>query len=90
MFQSDNVTRLDDLLHFGQLFQASGNNFYAQITHILGNFCKGVQIFYFSSKIMFGNFYRHLATFYWSHCNQIYSNLACMNIVDKQPVVQLC
>ena len=35
----------------------------------LGNFCKGVKIFHFSSdKSFFGNFYRHLATYYWSHC----------------------
>ena len=32
------VTRLGDLLHFGQLFKASGNNYFAQIAHILGNF----------------------------------------------------
>ena len=35
-----NVTRLGDLLHFGQLFKASGNNYFAQITRILGNFVK--------------------------------------------------
>ena len=29
----------------------------------LGNFCKGVKIFHFSSKIILGNFYRHLAIF---------------------------
>ena len=29
----------------------------------LGNFCKGVKIFLFSSKIIFGQLYRHLATF---------------------------
>ena len=27
----------------------------------LGNFCKGVNIYHFSSEIIFGNFYRHLA-----------------------------
>ena len=52
----------------GQLFKACGNNYFAQISHILGNFCKGVKIFNFSSGIIFGNFYRHLATFYWSYC----------------------
>ena len=34
---------------------------------VQGNFCKGVKIFNFSSEIILGNFYRHLATFYWSH-----------------------
>ena len=32
-------------------FKASGNNYFAQITHILGNFCKDVKIF----------------DFYWNH-----------------------
>ena len=30
-------------------------------------FCKGAKIFHYSSEIFLGNFYRHLATFYWSH-----------------------
>ena len=30
---------------------------------LLGNFCKGVKIFHFSSEIIFGQLYRHLATF---------------------------
>ena len=33
----------------------------------LGNFSKGVKIFNFSSEIIFGQLYRHLAIFYWSH-----------------------
>ena len=28
------VTRMGDLLHFGQLFQACGKNYFAQIAHI--------------------------------------------------------
>ena len=48
------MTRLGDLLHFGQLFKAGGNNYFAQIAHILGNFCKSVKIFHFSSEIIFG------------------------------------
>ena len=43
----NSVTRLGYLLHFGQLFEACGNNYFAQITHILGHFCKGVKIFIF-------------------------------------------
>ena len=50
----DSVTRLGNLLHFGQLFKASNNNYFAQIAHILGNFCKGVKVFHFSSEIIFG------------------------------------
>ena len=30
--------QLGDLLHFGQLFKACGNNYFAQIAHVLGNF----------------------------------------------------
>ena len=33
----------------------------------LGNFCKDVKIFNFLVKLFLGNFYRLLATFYWSH-----------------------
>ena len=32
------VTRLSDLLHFGQLFKACGNNYFAQIDHIFRQF----------------------------------------------------
>ena len=35
---------------------------------LLGNFCKGVKINNFTSEIILGNFYRHLAIFFWSHC----------------------
>ena len=66
---SPSVTRLGDLLHFGQLFQACGSTYFGQIAHIFGNFCKGVKIFHFSNGFILGNFYRHLATFYWSHCS---------------------
>ena len=48
---TSSVTRLADLLDFGQLFKA------------LGIFCKGVKIHLFSSEIILGNFYRHLAIF---------------------------
>ena len=33
----------------------------------LGNFCKGVKNLPFLGKSFLGNFYRNLATFYWSH-----------------------
>ena len=36
----------------------------------LGNFCKVVKIYHFSSEIILGIFYRHLAIFFWSHCMQ--------------------
>ena len=59
------VTRLGDLLDFGQLFKAFS---LAKSLTFLGDFCKGVNIFNFSSEINLGNFYKHLVTFYLSHC----------------------
>jgi len=49
----NSVTRLGDFLHFGQLFKAFGNNYLAQSFTFLGNFCKGVKIYHFSSEIIF-------------------------------------
>jgi len=46
------VTRLGDLLDFGQLFNAFGNNYFAKIFHILRIFCKGVKIYHFSTEII--------------------------------------
>ena len=48
------VTRLSDLLHFGQFFKACGSKYFA---HILGNFCKVVKICYFSCEIIFGELF---------------------------------
>ena len=52
--QKESVTWLDDLLNFGQLFKACGNNYFAQIAHIFGNFCKDIKIFHVSGGIIFG------------------------------------
>ena len=47
LFLKDSVTRLVDLLHFGQLFKVCGNNYFVQITHTLGNFlrCQNLSFF---------------------------------------------
>ena len=67
--QKRSVTRLGDLLHFGQLFRGCGNNYFAQIVNIFRYFfCKGVKNFHFLEISFLGNFYKHLATFNWSHC----------------------
>ena len=50
---ASSVTRLDDLLPFGLLFKACVDNYFGQIAHVLGRFCKGVKIFHFSSEIIF-------------------------------------
>ena len=54
MYGGISVTRMGDLLHFGQLCKAYGNIFFAQIAYIFGNFWKGVKIFHFSTEIIFG------------------------------------
>ena len=51
---TSSVTRLGFVLHFGQLFKANGNNYFAQISHNLGIFCKVVKILHFASEIIFG------------------------------------
>ena len=55
------VTRLGNLLDFGQLFKATINLFKSPT--FLGNFCKGVKIYHFYSEIILGNFYRHYEIF---------------------------
>ena len=52
---------------FGQLFKVCGNNYFAQIAHIIWQFLQKSLIFLV--KLFLGNFYRRLATFYWSHCS---------------------
>ena len=59
------VTRLGDLLDFGQLFKAFGNNYFAQILNI---FVKMPKSIIFEVKSFLVNFYRNLAIFIWSHC----------------------
>ena len=46
------VNRLGDLFHFGQLFKACDDNYFAQVAHILGPFCKGVKIFHFGATFI--------------------------------------
>ena len=65
---ANNVTRLVNLLDFGQLFKAFGHNYFAQISYILRQFLEKVsKSLIFLVKSFFGKFYRHLAIFYWSH-----------------------
>ena len=51
--KSGSVTRLGNLLYFGQLFKACGINYFSLIAHILGNLRKVVKIFHFTSEIIF-------------------------------------
>ena len=58
------MTGLGDLLDFGQLFKAFGSNLFAQISHNLRHFCKGVKIYHFSSEIILGNFLKTFGDFF--------------------------
>ena len=57
------VTRLGDLLHFGQLFKACGNNYFTQIAHIIRQFLLGLEIFHFSSESIFGQLLKTFGDF---------------------------
>ena len=69
-------------MDFGQLIEAFGTNEFAQISHSLRQFCKCVKIYHFVVKSFLGNFYRHLAIFFWSHCLSIKLRLECFVIVE--------
>ena len=47
------VTRLDDLLDFGQLLKPLATIILSKSPTYLGNFNKGVKIYHFSSEFMF-------------------------------------
>ena len=58
------VTRLRDLLDFGGNFlKPLATISLSKSLILLGNFCKGVKIYYFPSEIILGNFYWYLAIF---------------------------
>ena len=61
LYAATSVTRLGNLLHFGQRFKAGGTII---LPTFLGNFCKGVKIFHFSSEIILGNFCRQFCDFF--------------------------
>ena len=67
---SMSVTRLGDLLHFGQLFKACGNNIFPKSPTLQVIFVKVSKSFIVLVKSFLGNFNRYLATFYWSRCFQ--------------------
>ena len=53
--QPTSVTRLGNLLHFGQFVKATWKQLICpNPPTLLGNFCKGVKIYPFSSQIIFG------------------------------------
>ena len=63
------VTRLGDLLDFGQLFKILWQQLVCpNLPHSQVIFVKVLKSLIFLVKSFLGTFYTHLATFYWSHC----------------------
>ena len=78
------VTRLGELLDFGQLSKPLATINLPKSPTFLGNFCKVVKIYHISSEIIFGQLlYRHLAIFFWSHCLL----KSFQNTEDRYPLV---
>ena len=57
------ATRLGDLLDFGQIFKAFGNNYLPKSPTFLGTFVKVLKSIIFIVKSCCGNFYRHRQIF---------------------------
>ena len=64
------MTRLGDLLDFGQLFKAFVEQLFCpNLPHSKAIFVKLSKSLILLVKSFLCKFYRHLATFYRSHCN---------------------
>ena len=61
---TNRVTRLGDFLPFGQLLKPLATINLAKSPTFLGNFCKGVKIYHFSSEINFGQLLWTFGDFY--------------------------
>ena len=53
------------------------------------NYCKGVNHFHFSSEIILGNFYRHLAIFFWSHWSHRTIEIKCQVWNDSEEIWEM-
>ena len=58
------VTRLGDLLDFGHVLKPLATYNLPKSPTFLGNFCKGVKIFNFSSEIIFGQLLQTFGEFF--------------------------
>ena len=67
------VTRLGYLSTLGNFLKTLARINLPKSPTFLCNFCKGVKIFKFSSEIILGKFYRHLATFYGCRRHRVVS-----------------
>ena len=69
------VTRLGDLLYFGQLFKA----FLHKSLTFLGNFCIGVKSYHLASEIIFGQLLQTFGDFFL-----VTLNFTCKRLVPNQ------
>ena len=58
------VTRLGDLLHFGNFLKPLATINLPKLLTFLGTFCKGVKIYHFSSEINFGQLLQTFGDFF--------------------------
>ena len=61
------VTRLGDLLDFGQLLKPMATILLPKSPAFLGNYFKGVKIYHISSEIVFEQHLLTFGDFFWSH-----------------------
>ena len=79
------VTRLVDLLDFGQLLKPLATIILPKSPTFLDNICKLVKIYHFLDKSFLGNFYRHLVIFYGHTGSLTHSSPSikyCCNLVS--------
>ena len=80
------LTRLGDLLDFGQLFKAFGDNYFAKSFTFLGIFCKGVKIFNFFSEIIFGEQVT-LVVLHKNSFSSLYTSYLLIGVLFFGPIV---
>ena len=79
------MTRLGNLLKFGQLLKPLTTINLPKSPTFLGNFCKGVKIYHFSSEIIFGQLLQTFGNFFWSTVPELrenrYKHLAALDLI---------
>ena len=85
---SSSVTRLGDLLDFGNFSKHLATINLPKSPTFLGNFCNGVKIFNFSCEIIFGQLLKKFGNFCWSHCFPVSNKVEdgkCLNKHRTRP-----
>ena len=76
------MTRLGNLLDFEQDFKAFATINLPESLTFLGNFCKGVKIFHFSSEIIFGQLLQTIGFFLVTLIGTLFCCLARVDFVN--------